>query len=65
MIRVGFYTGNVYSQEDYNNHIIKECCIVANPCMTMERSIKDAKEKAEYKKILNCGTCHQCEASKN
>ena len=63
MIRVGMYTGNVYSQDDYDNDRIKECCIVANPSLPASRSLEEAKAKASYKKILNCGTCHQCEAS--
>lgn len=63
MIRVGIYTGHVYSQEDYDQQKIKECCVVASPSLPKSRSIEDAKEKASYKKILNCSGCHQCEAS--
>lgn len=63
MIRVGMYTGNVYSQEDYDNHRIKECCVVASPSLPASRSLEEAKAKASYKRILNCGTCQQCEAS--
>lgn len=64
MIRVGFYTGKVYSQEDYDNRRIKECCIVANPCLKTEESIKKAKEDANYKKLMNCFECRQCEEAK-
>jgi len=65
MIRVGFYTGNTYSQEDYDNHTIKECCIAVSPSSDSNESLNLAKDEALYKRITQCGSCHQCEASKN
>ena len=63
MIRIGIYTGKTYSQEDYNNHSIKECCVVASPTVTAIQSIEDAKQKAAFKKILSCENCWGCEES--
>lgn len=62
MIRVGLYTGKVYSQEDYDDHKIKECCIVASPSLPKTRSIDEAQKKAAWKKIVNCYDCESpCE----
>ena len=59
MMRVGIYTGNLYSQEDYEKGRINECAIVVSPSDGKD-GIEKTKTIAQLKRITNCSQCHGC-----
>lgn len=57
MQRVGIFTGNLYNDEDD----IHECAIVVSPSASdSDAAVKDAKDYALYKRIINCKSCKNC-----
>lgn len=65
MKRVGIFSGTVYTQEDYDNDRIKECCICVSPSASnQEEAIKREKEYAQTQKVMNCARCMSCEKSR-
>lgn len=63
MKRVGICSGKVYSEDDYNNHNIKECAICVTPSLPEEDGIRNAKERALLRRTsMACGVeCFECE----
>ena len=64
MLRVGFYSGKVYSQKDYDSGDIWECCTVVSPTLPEDEAIKQAKEFALCQKTKHCEDCKACKISK-
>lgn len=64
MLRVGFYSGKVYSQHEYDNGDIWECCTIVSPSLPEDEAIKQAKEFAACQKAKSCGDCKACKASR-
>ena len=63
MKRVGICSGKVYSEDDYNNHNIKECAICVTPSLPEEDGIRNAKERAQLRRTaMACvKECVECE----
>lgn len=59
MERVGIYTGNVYSEEDYKNDKCHECCIIVN-----KNGLESTKAYAKAQHSKYCDSCRSCEASR-
>jgi len=64
MYRIGMFTGNVYSQEDYDKDKIRECCICMSPSLKYDEAYRQAKEYQEAKNITECMKCYGCEEAK-
>lgn len=64
MERIGIFTGNLYTQEDYDNHRIHECCICLSPSLEHEDAYQNAKERQQTSKITRCTGCFECEESR-
>lgn len=60
MKRIGVFTGTIYSEEDYNNNIIKECIICIDPALPLEEGIEKARERQRIRKIMTCPDCKDC-----
>jgi len=54
MKRLGRFTGKVYSQEDYDGDIIKECCLLISD---EQASDEDFIRKQHLKDIIVCSSC--------
>lgn len=66
MKRVGIFSGTVYSQEDYDNDRIKECCICVSPSASdQEAAIEREKEYAQTQKAMNCSRCMACQVARS
>ena len=67
MKRVGIYTGKIYSDEDYNSDVIKECAICVDPALPENESIEQTKTRAQLRRVMMaCGKdCTDCEESHN
>ena len=64
MLRVGIYSGKLYSQEDYDNDRIHECAIAVSPSAeNQEEAIRSTSELASLKRISKCVVCMGCPES--
>lgn len=65
MKRVGIFSGKVYSQEDYDNDLIKECAVCVSPSASdQDEALAETIEYASCQRLRNCFTCFGCEAAK-
>lgn len=66
MLRVGFFTGKLYSQEDFDKDRIKECAVVVRPFENGDdlEKIQEAKVFAQVHKIAYCNDCKSCEEAR-
>lgn len=60
MRRIGLFTHRIYSQEDYDAFVIKECTIVLPESCRTEREIQEIVGSPRYK----CGNCYGCPNAK-
>lgn len=66
MYRIGMFTGNLYTQDDYDKNQIQECTICLSPTMKYDEAYKQAKELQEGCNITKCMDCYGCyEAKRN
>ena len=60
MKRIGFYSGNIYTEEDYKSDKIKECCTMITDEQSNDnefcKTIKETTNK-------NCKGCDGCPLS--
>ena len=60
MKRLGFYSGRIYTQEDYNNDRIHECCHQLSDSQANDENYCDELFERYHKK---CDGCHGCPES--
>ena len=56
MLRQGMYTGKIYTEGDFQEFRIKECCV-----LILDENNTEEKNKARYEKIhKKCIDCRGC-----
>lgn len=61
MKRLGKFTGEIYTEEDYKSHKIHECCLL----ITDEQSKDKVFIKNTYERLhKDCGSCLGCPTSR-
>ena len=60
MKRLGFFTGKIYDDKDYNCRNYPECCL----CLSDERAEdEEYLNKERLKNKIKCSGCNGCPAS--
>ena len=60
MLRQGMYTGKIYTEEDFQEFRIKECCV-----LILEENNTEEKNKKRHEKIhMKCLSCNGCPEAK-
>ena len=62
MKRIGIFSGKIYSQEDYDNDDIHECCLVLTS--EEEKYTEDQMTELHIKLMQKCDGCYGCPASR-
>lgn len=57
MYRVGIYSGRVYSQSDYDNNKIHECCISYASRSEARTATKTPRYAAAHQQCVGCSQC--------